>query len=174
MWTRRIDWRAGLVAMLLLLGWFTLRATRTTAASTRTAPPQALAEESPRGPASDATSEAARPLPLMPAGPTSAPVTAPHHPHPITATHQRIFRENNLLSALSGALDVRDAAGIRRLLAQYREEFPEDAHLVQDGYEVIANCLDQPSPNNQAAARRYYDEQLGSNIRRYVRRHCLE
>jgi len=69
---------------------------------------------------------------------------------------------------------VRDAAGIRRLLAQYREEFPEDAHLVQDGYEVIANCLDQPSPNNQAAARRYYDEQLGSNIRRYVRRHCLE
>ncbi len=112
-------------------------------------------------------------LPIMPAGSAPAP-PGPHHPHPITPQHLRIYRENNLLAALNGAVDVRDAAGIRRLLAEYREEFPEDEHTVQAGYAVIADCLDQPSAAVRARAQRYYDEELASNIRRYVRRHCLE
>ena len=95
-------------------------------------------------------------------------------PHPITAEHQRIFRENNLIGDLNGAMDVQDAAGLRALLKQYRDEYPEDAHVLADGYELIANCLEQPGPETRAAAQRYYDEQLDSGLRRYIRRHCLE
>ena len=95
-------------------------------------------------------------------------------PHPITPLHQRIFRENGLIGDLNGAMDVKDAAGMRRLLKQYREEYPEDAHVLQDGYELIADCLEQPTAATRAAAQHYYDEQLDSGLRRYIRRHCLE
>lgn len=95
-------------------------------------------------------------------------------PHPITPQHERIFHENNLIGDLNGAMDVKDAAGLRRLLAQYRDEYPEDAHVLQDGYELIANCLEQPGEATRAAAQRYYDEQLDSGLRRYIRRYCLE
>lgn len=112
-------------------------------------------------------------LPIRPAG--SAPVNAEGMlPHPITPQHQRIFRENNLIGNLSGAMDVKDVAGLRRLLEQYRREYPEDAHVLQDGYELIADCFERPGPETRAEAQRYYDEQLDSGLRRYIRRHCLE
>jgi hypothetical protein len=112
-------------------------------------------------------------VPIRPVG--SAEVEAKGMvPHPITPQHQRIFRENNLIGDLNGAMDVEDAAGLRRLLKQYREEYPEDAHVLQDGYELIANCLERLGPETRAAAQRYYDEQLDSGLRRYIRRHCLE
>jgi hypothetical protein len=95
-------------------------------------------------------------------------------PHPLTPQHQRIFRENNLIGDLNGAMDVKDAAGLRALLTQYREEYPEDAHVLQDGYALIADCLERPGPETRATAQRYYDEQLDSGLRRYIRRHCLE
>jgi len=95
-------------------------------------------------------------------------------PHPLTPQHQRIFRENNLIGDLNGAMDVNDAAGLRALLAQYREEYPEDAHVLQDGYGLIADCIERPGTETRAAAQRYYDEQLDSGLRRYIRRHCLE
>jgi len=95
-------------------------------------------------------------------------------PHPLTAEHARIFRENNIIGSLNGAMDVKDVAGMRRLLAQYRDEFPEDGHVLQDGYELIADCLEHPSTQLRAKAQRYYDEELDSGVRRYIRRHCLE
>lgn len=95
-------------------------------------------------------------------------------PHPITPTHERIFRENNLIGALNAAMDAKDGRELRRLLAQYRDEYPEDAHVLQAGYELIANCLEHASSENTALAQRYYDEQLDSGLRRYIRRHCLE
>jgi hypothetical protein len=95
-------------------------------------------------------------------------------PHPITPEHLRLFRENNLIGALNGAMDVQDVAGLRRQLQQYREEYPEDAHVLQDGYELIAKCLERPGPETRAMAQRYYDEELASGLRRYIRRHCLE
>jgi len=95
-------------------------------------------------------------------------------PHAITPTHERIYHENNLIGDLNGAMDVKDGPGLRRLLKQYRDEYPEDAHVLQDGYELIANCLEQPNADNRAVAQRYYDEQLDSGLRRYIRRHCLE
>jgi hypothetical protein len=112
-------------------------------------------------------------VPIMPAG--SAPVDATGMvPHPITPQHRRIFRENNLIGNLNGAMDVKDAAGLRRLLEQYRNEYPEDSHVLQDGYELIADCLERPGSETRAKAQRYYDEQLDSGLRRYIRRHCLE
>jgi len=112
-------------------------------------------------------------VPVRPAGSAALDATG-MLPHPLTAQHARIFRENNIISNLNGAMDVKDAAGMRRLLAQYRDEFPEDGHVLQDGYELIADCLAHPSAELRAKAQRYYDEELDSGVRRYIRRHCLE
>jgi hypothetical protein len=98
----------------------------------------------------------------------------PVHPHPITEQHQRIFRENQLIGALDGAMDVRDGAGMRRLLQRYRQEYPDDPSALQSGYELIADCLEHPGPAARAAAQRYYDTERGSTLRRFVARHCLE
>ncbi len=95
------------------------------------------------------------------------------HPHPITPAHGRIFRENNFVGGLNGAMDVKDAAGMRRLLARYRAEYPEDSLALQAGYELIADCLEHPGAESEAAARRYYETETASALRRYVRRHCL-
>jgi hypothetical protein len=112
-------------------------------------------------------------VPIRPAG--SAQVEAKGMaPHPLSPEHQRIFRENSLIGDLNGAMDVKDAAGLRALLTQYREEYPEDAHVLQQGYALIADCFERPGPETRAAAQRYYDEQLDSGLRRYIRRHCLE
>jgi hypothetical protein len=95
-------------------------------------------------------------------------------PHPITDQHRRIFRENALIGQLNGAMDARDARGLRALVAEYRDQYPEDAHVLQDGSELIARCLEGTDDTLRAAARRYYDERLDSGLRRYIRRHCLE
>jgi hypothetical protein len=95
-------------------------------------------------------------------------------PHPHTPQHERIYRENSLIGDLNGAMDVKDARGMRQLLEQYREEYPEDEHEMQRGYELIADCFEKPGPETRAAAQRYYDEALASGLRRYIRRYCLE
>ena len=103
---------------------------------------------------------------------------APHPegmlPHPITPRHERIFRENNLIGSLNGAMDAKDAPALRALLAQYREEYPEDANVMQEGYALVADCLEDRGSRTRAAAQRYYDERIDSGLRRYIRRHCLE
>jgi hypothetical protein len=112
-------------------------------------------------------------VPIRPAG--TAQVDARGMvPHPLTPQHQRILRENNLIADLNGAMDVKDAPGLRALLTHYREEYPEDAHVLQEGYTLIADCFERPGSETRAAAQRYYDEQLDSGLRRYIRRHCLE
>jgi hypothetical protein len=112
-------------------------------------------------------------MPVYPAG--SAQVNGEGMvPHPITPTHERIFRENNLIGNLNGAMDGKDVAGLRALLTQYRDEYPEDAHVLADGYQLIADCLEHPGAEMRAVAQRYYDEQRDSGLRRYIRRHCLE
>lgn len=96
------------------------------------------------------------------------------HPHPITPAHERIFKENNMIGAMNAAMDLGNVAELRRLNREYREQYPEDSHLVQEGYDIIADCLEGRSSANRAAAERYWNTQLASNLRRYVRRHCLE
>lgn len=112
-------------------------------------------------------------VPIRPAG--SVEVDAEGMlPHPITPQHRRIFHENDLIGALNAAMDQKDVAELRIQLKQYRDEYPEDAHVLADGYQIIADCLEHPGPATRAVAQRYYDEELDSGLRRYIRRHCLE
>jgi hypothetical protein len=96
------------------------------------------------------------------------------HPHPITPQHRRIFEENNRLGAMSGAMDQGDFAALRRMNAQYREDYPEDDHDLQEGYDLIADCLEERTPQAIEAARRFWHTHKASMLRRHVRRHCLE
>ena len=89
--------------------------------------------------------------PVRPAGSGDVEHTEGMLPHAITPTHERIYRENQLIGNLNGAMDVKDTAGLRELLEQYRDEYPEDAHVLADGYELIANCLEHPGAETRAA-----------------------
>ena len=113
-------------------------------------------------------------IPIMPHEPTEAASEQPMHPHPHTPKHERIYRENNLVGHLNGAMDSKDVAGMRRLLERYRAEYPEDPNDLQRGYEVIVDCLERPGEETRGEAERYWRERKGSILRRYVRRHCLE
>jgi hypothetical protein len=113
-------------------------------------------------------------LPIMPARDTDPRPDGPVHPHPITPQHERIFAENRLIGALDGAMDVKDAAGMRKLLEQYRREYPEDDNQLQEGYAVVADCFDRPGAASRAAAERWLTTHNGSPLKRWVNRHCLE
>ena len=98
----------------------------------------------------------------------------PRHPHPTTAEHRRIFRENRLIWAINGAMDRGDVAAMRELNGSYKAEFPKDSYSLQAAYALIADCLEQHTPDNRERAQRYFDEERGSTLRRYISRHCLE
>ncbi|XYI02721.1 hypothetical protein ACMHYB_24405 [Sorangium sp. So ce1128] len=51
---------------------------------------------------------------------------------------------------------------------------PEDPDQLQDGYEIIAGCLETPGEESRAAAEGYYAEHRASTVRRFVRTVCLE
>jgi hypothetical protein len=112
-------------------------------------------------------------LPIMPAHSDDPRPTGPVYPHPITPEHERIFAENRLIGALNGAMDVKDGPALRRFLTQYRDEYPEDTHMLQGGYAVIADCLERPGAESRAAAQRWADEHRGSTLRRFVSRYCF-
>lgn len=111
-------------------------------------------------------------LPYMPAAPDARAPTGPVHPHRITTEHARVFRENATIQSLNDAMDSKDAHALRRFLTRYRLEYPEDGQQLQQGYELIANCLEERS-GYQAAAQRYFDVETASSLRRFVLRHCL-
>ena len=112
-------------------------------------------------------------LPIMPAEPGYSSATQPTHPHPITEAHKRIYRENNLVGALNLAVDLEDPVRIRELVATYRDEYPSDDHLLQEGYALIADCLEDLDAATRDRAQRFWNTQIRSQTRRYVRRHCL-
>jgi hypothetical protein len=105
-------------------------------------------------------------------GTPEAPLDA--HPHPITPEHQRIQQELRLVQGLNDALDLKDATGMRTLIAEYERHDPADENAMRAGYERIADCLEDPGDRTRAAARKYYDQERASTLRRYVRRVCLE
>jgi hypothetical protein len=111
-------------------------------------------------------------LPYMPAAPDAKAATGPVHPHPLTPEHARIFRENATIQALNDAMDSQDAKAMRGSLLRYRLETPEDSQQLQQGYELIVDCL-EGRPGYREAARRYFDEETASSLRRFVLRHCL-
>jgi hypothetical protein len=96
------------------------------------------------------------------------------HPHPINAERRRIQHELQLSSALSDAMAIKDVPRMRELLAEYRREHANDEHKLQEGYSLIADCIERPGEATRAAAQRYYDLERASTLRRFVRRACLE
>ena len=138
----------------------------------RSAPP--TTPSLPWPPAPQAPREEAITSDGIPIAPPRGEVTGPVHPHPITPQHQRIYAENRLVGALDGAMEVKDATGMRRLLDQYRREYPEDDNDLQDGYAVIADCLDHPGSASRGAAEHWLDAHNGSTLKRFVNRHCLD
>lgn len=99
---------------------------------------------------------------------------APGRPsHPITSDRQRIYRENNLNAALMGAMNVGDHQGLRALIEEYRLDYPKDTHRLQEGYTLVADCLEKLTAERQAKARQYWKAKRGSPVRRFIRQHCL-
>jgi hypothetical protein len=96
------------------------------------------------------------------------------HPHPITERHRSIQRENNLRALLNEAVTARNGERVRELLREYRLSHPEDPNRLQAGYQVLAECLTNPSDTARVEAARYYDAHRGSILRRSIRRVCLE
>lgn len=96
------------------------------------------------------------------------------HPHPITAEHVRIQRELQLVQQLNDALDLRDAAHLRALIAEYVQHVPDDPNALAAGYERIADCLEHPDDATRERAREYYLRERASTLRRYVRRVCFD
>ena len=96
------------------------------------------------------------------------------HPHPLTAERARIHHENFLIQGLNDAMDSNDADGLRQVLADYRQSHPEDPHHLQDGYALIADCLDEPGATSRVAGERYMMENRASILRRFVERHCVK
>ena len=113
-------------------------------------------------------------LPIVPAHEGDPRPDGPMHPHPITPQHIRLYAENHLVGMLNGAMDVKDVPAMRRFLEQYRREYPEDDNDLQDGYAVIADCLEHPGAPAREAAARWLTAHNGSNLKRFVNRHCLE
>ena len=95
------------------------------------------------------------------------------HPHPITPERIRIQRENQLIGAMNDAMDLADGATLHKILEQYENEYPENPNDLQEGYRVIADCLEHPDAQSTAAGQRYYDVERGSILRVFVGRHCL-
>jgi hypothetical protein len=71
-------------------------------------------------------------------------------------------------------MDIGDVAWLREGLDAYRSEYPDDPHALQEGYEIIADCLEHPGAASTEVARQYYSANKASTLRRYVRRHCFE
>jgi hypothetical protein len=183
-----IAWCAALLAVpVACASWWLLREAPVPELSARESASPQRASEAPVRPVAPAVSVAshvrlvpARDGDTLPDGMRIAPANSgqAHEvgmvPHPITEQHQRIFRENALIGQLNGAMDAKDARGLRALAEEYRDEYPEDSHVIQEGYELIAQCLEGITDELREAAQRYYDERLDSGLRRYIRRHCLE
>jgi hypothetical protein len=95
-------------------------------------------------------------------------------PHPLDEARARIATENQLLQALNDAMSFRRVKEMREGLVTYRELDPEDVERHQLGYEVIADCIEFPGEGSLTAARKFYETERHSPLRRFVRRVCFE
>lgn len=96
------------------------------------------------------------------------------HPHPITAEHNKLFKENFRMGQVLGAIDVADAAGLRTLSAAYKEEGGVESGPIYMAIDVIADCIEHLDEQSIYNAQVFYDTERSSRLRRYVRRFCLK
>ncbi|HEY3592836.1 MAG TPA: hypothetical protein VGL13_03140, partial [Polyangiaceae bacterium] len=94
--------------------------------------------------------------------------------HPTTPESERIQRENAMVQAMNDAMDLADGAKLRALVREHAEEYPEDSNQLRDGYDVVADCLEHPGPASRAAGERFFENERGSTLRRFVKRYCIE
>lgn len=95
--------------------------------------------------------------------------------HPFTSEHRRIEHELDLIRRLNDAFDRRDPARMRLLLETYLDAHGEDPHAMQEGYEILADCIDSSRSHGvteRDRARDYYEREPASTLRRLVRRTC--
>jgi hypothetical protein len=95
-------------------------------------------------------------------------------PHPITAQHVRNFRQVDLLDGAWGALQHHDFARARELVAKHRRDYPGQWEDMNEGLEILAECLERPSPEILERAARFHRERTASMMRKRIRRYCLE
>jgi hypothetical protein len=95
-------------------------------------------------------------------------------PHPMDEARARLHAENRLILHLNEAMSFRNVKEMRELVAEYRKLDPNDVEANQVGYTVIADCIESPGEASLAAARKFYDTQGHSTLRRFVRRICFE
>lgn len=99
----------------------------------------------------------------------------PHvHPHPITPEHLRIYREADLHNSAWLALKNGDIARTRELVAEHQRDFPDVNSHMDEGLLVLADCLERPGPETKARAQKYYDTYTYSQMRRRIRKMCLQ
>jgi hypothetical protein len=175
--------RAGLALLLGFALWWGFHETKTPV------PPEPMPAIEPTRspsptPARAAVTASPVPTPAPSAAPQDAGLRSPdpvddsdaelRPSHPITPAHERIYRENNMIGAMNAAMDLGNIEELRRLNREYRREYPEDSHLMQEGYDIIADCMERRTAANRVAAQRFYDTQIASMLRRYIRIHCLQ
>ncbi len=117
-------------------------------------------------------------LPQAPA--PAAPAAEPAHdplagkPHPISPDHVRIEQENTLFRDAAEALAAKDVPELRRIAAEHRAAFPDRNQDMADGYDILADCLQYPGAASTSRARRFFDEETYSMMRRPILRTCLQ
>ena len=179
--------RTGLVLLLGFALWWAFRETKTPAPpepmpaiepagspSPTPAPPAATSSPVPSPARSVAHAVANDGIPMRGTDPIDDSDAELRPSHPITPAHERIYKENNMIGAMNAAMDLGNVAELRRLNREYREQYPEDSHLMQEGYDIIADCMERRTEANRIAAQRFYDTQIASMLRRYIRIHCLQ
>jgi hypothetical protein len=133
-------------------------------------PPSPVAAPTPPSPAPVSAKH-----PEEPAPEAHSHTEAPGQPsHPITKEHLRVYRENHFIHTVDNAILVKDYEAIRRFNAEYRKEYPADGHALQDAYDMIADCLEEKTPERVERARKFWETRRSSQARRDLRRICLE
>jgi hypothetical protein len=75
---------------------------------------------------------------------------------------------------MNDAMSFRRVNEMRELLVHYRKLDPNDVEAYQAGYEIIADCIEFRGEASLSAARKFYDTERQSPLRRFVRRICFE
>lgn len=96
------------------------------------------------------------------------------HPHPITPERRRIYHENDMVATIDNAIQVKDYQAVRRFNDEYRRQYPADEFNMQDAYDMIADCMEEKTPERVARAREFWETRRSSRARRDLRKNCLE
>jgi hypothetical protein len=145
--------------VVLMLGWLGFGEAESRPAATQRSPTRATA--------------------LVPDG---VPVMGPHvndpheggaHPHPITPDHIRLQNKVAMVEALAAAFDARKLDEVRALLDTERQADPDDVERFQLGYSVLLQCAENPGDESREQARRFFDLERASTLRRRILRDCL-